>query len=207
MTHEAESNLAVATEMAVGAGGAEIDLTSIKLSQDFIAMAAVKKLITSVPVRKPHRQEFIRVKPGEENRLLTYVMEDKDFRDSYLVQPQLWQTLLDRLPGDMVAKVLFVTLNRQNILSVWPIRPPGPDGRIDEWNRTAMEGALMAQERWIKVSSNIALGAYELTPAPGNIADPQWPDITFKEIVNIAFKGKVIDTMEHPVIRRLLGEV
>ena len=39
------------------------DLESLKLSQDFVANAGVKRILQTVPVRKPNPQEFVRVHP------------------------------------------------------------------------------------------------------------------------------------------------
>src|SRR5262249_56358847 len=37
--------------------------TNLRLSQSFVETAGVKKLLTTVPVRKPSRQDFVRVHP------------------------------------------------------------------------------------------------------------------------------------------------
>jgi hypothetical protein len=49
---------------------------------------AAKKLLTHVPVRKPHRQEFVRVHRDENYRLPAAVIELKEDREYYLIQPQ-----------------------------------------------------------------------------------------------------------------------
>jgi hypothetical protein len=36
---------------------------------------------------------------------------------------------------------------------------------------------------------------------------PEWPDTPFADLLRIAFKGKFIDSISHPVLRRLRGEV
>ena len=42
-----------------------IDPSLLRLEQNFAELAGVKKRLVTVPVRKPHRQEFIRVHPSE----------------------------------------------------------------------------------------------------------------------------------------------
>ncbi len=185
------------------APGNPFDPSHLRLSQNFGELVGVKKALLTVPVRKPSRQDFIRVHPGEDYRLETAVLELKDERESYLVDPTLWP----ELPGEIVCKVLFTTINRQGVLMLWPIRLPGEDGRHDEWNRSALEAAHMAQSRWVRVASNTSLGAYEVFEATGALPDPPWPDISFQEILKVAFKGRYIAELEHPVIRRLRGEL
>ena len=47
------------TEKSKGLEG--FDLESLRVSQDFVKDSGVKKLLTTVPVRKPNRQDFVRV--------------------------------------------------------------------------------------------------------------------------------------------------
>jgi hypothetical protein len=73
------------------------DPARLRLSQDFPSAAGVKKVITTVPCRRPPDQEFVRVRPGEERRLETGMFEDKVRRENYLVEPSLWPELLDQI--------------------------------------------------------------------------------------------------------------
>jgi hypothetical protein len=57
------------------------------------------------------------------------------------------------------------------------------------------------------VVANLALGAYECTPAPIKLPDPEWPaDYPFTELLRIAFRDRVIASFDHPVLKRLRGE-
>ena len=38
-------------------------------------------------------------------------------------------------------------------------------------------------------------------------AEPVWLEATLQQLLEIAFKGRLIDTMDHPVLRRLRGEI
>ena len=112
-------------------------LESLRLSQDFASAIGVKKRITTVPVRKPNRQEFVRVHPDAAYRLDTAVVELKAERETYVVAPFLWT----EIGGELIYKRLLLTMTRQNVLILWPIRLPGEDGRIDQWNQSAMIAA------------------------------------------------------------------
>ena len=39
----------------------------------------------------------------------------------------------------------------------------------------------------------------------GNIPDPIWPELSFDAIYRIAFKDRVIRSLDHPVVKRLRG--
>jgi hypothetical protein len=117
------------------------DPASLRLDQSFAANLGVKKLLTTVPVRKPNRQDFVRVNPGPEYRLSpAAVIELKEDRETYLVTPDM----ASQIPGEFVAVVLYTTINRQGVLSVWPVKLPGPDGKHNEWHRSAAEAAAKA---------------------------------------------------------------
>ena len=60
-------------------------------------------------------------------------------------------------------------------------------------------------KNWIRIKSNMSLKAYEIFEAASAIPDPQWPELPFGEIVRIAFKDKVIRSLDHPVVKRLRG--
>jgi hypothetical protein len=53
----------------------------------------------------------------------------------------------------------------------------------------------------------MALSAYRIVVAEGTLPDPVWPDLTLSEILAIAFKDRIIDHADHPVLRRLRGAV
>jgi len=181
-----------------------IDLKALRLSQNYVAQAGVQKQITTVPVRKPHKQEFIRIHPSADYRMPAATITLKDDNETYLVVP----TLIESIGDECVPTMLFTVINRQGVLSLWPIRLPREDGRIDDYNRSAMDIAVNhATESWVKVVANRFLGAYEVFMATANHAEPEWPTISFDSIINIAFKGRIIDSLDHPVLKRLRGEV
>ena len=179
------------------------ELRKLRLSQSFSEIVGVKKILVTVPVRRPNPQEFVRVKPGEDWFLETAVLELKIEREIYLVNREIWQ----ELAHEIIPKVLFTTINRQGVLTLWPIRLPGKDGRHDAWNRSALDAAQLAKEHWVRVSANSSLGAYDVVAAPADLPDPEWPNITFQEVVRIAFRDRIIQGLDHPVVRRLRGEM
>ena len=151
-------------------------------------------------VRKPGKQDFV-PPPDESYRLGTMVLELKEERETYLVAPELWP----ELHAELTPKQLVTSVNRQGVLSIWPIRLPGEDGRIDNWSAPAMDAAARARDRWLRMSSNMSLGAYEIFEAAGDLPEPEWPDLSFPEIINIAFSAYQISDLSHPTIKRLQG--
>ena len=184
-------------------GGDSFNPARLRLSQNFAGSVGIKKALLTVPVRKPGRQDFVRVHPDAAYRLETAVLELKEERETYLVDPDLWH----ELSGEIVPKVLFTTINRQGVLTLWPVRLPGEDGRHDEWNRSALEAAITAQQAWVRVAANLGLGAYEVYEATGNLSEPDWPEVDFQEILRIGFRDRFINSLDCAIVRRLRGEM
>jgi len=177
------------------------DLASLRLTQDFAASIGVKKALTTIPVRRPDRQWFVRVHPEAAFRLETAVLELKEDGETYLIAPGLRA----ELPGEIVPKVLLTAVTRQGNVFLWPIRMPDEMGKLDEWNRSALEAAKLAEKQWIRIAASRALGAYETYVATGDLPEPEWPEKSFQELLRIAFRDKFIDSLDHPVVKRLRG--
>jgi hypothetical protein len=177
---------------------------SLRLTQDLLATIGVKKALLSVPVRKPDRSWFVRVHPDENYRLQTAVIELKEERETYLIDRRLWPDLATEATFSL--RALFTAVNRQGVVFLWPVRLPGPDGRVDEWSRTALESVQLAMRNWTRVVANMALGGYEAFQATGQLPEPEWPDLPLQELLRIAFKDRRISTLDDPLLRRLRGE-
>jgi hypothetical protein len=179
------------------------DPANLRLSQAFAETVGVKKLLTTVPVRKPSPQDFVRVHPDPEFRENFPIIELKDEREEYIVVADLVPALM----GEFVTKTLFLAINRQGTPFFWPVRLPSPDGKNLEWWRSAREAAELGQKSWIRVRANMNLGAYDIFRAESAIPDPEWPPLGFWDLIRIAFRDHLIDHIDHPVIKRLRGQV
>lgn len=184
---------------------APAELAKLRLSQDFAGMAQVKPVLTNVAARKPHKQEFIRVRPGEENRFDTGCFIDKESREAYMVSPAVW----DLLVGDVTPTLLVVCISRNSpVPFLWPLTLPATDGRPNRWHESALEAATIAEKQWLKVVADMSAGCYVPMVACGNLPEPDWSDVpSLPEMLRLAFKGRFIDSAQHPVLRRLRGDV
>jgi hypothetical protein len=178
------------------------DWDSLRVSQDFEAQTGTK-ILTTIPVCKPHRQWFFQTHPSAKWHYPAYTLEDQADRQLYLVDRPLWSSL----GGDIVFKTLVATINRQGTFFFWPVKMPDPTGRKDEWGRTAREFARMAMGKWVRVLPNLDLGAYEVSVATAGLPEPVWPDLEFPKLLDIAFRDKIIRDFNHPVLKRLRGEL
>jgi len=55
--------------------------------------------------------------------------------------------------------------------------------------------------------ANMSTGAYDIDEAHGKLGEPEWPELSMGELLKIAFKDRYIDSYDHPVLKRLRGEI
>src|SRR5262249_11806249 len=132
---------------------------NLRLNQAFTEMVAVRKVIVSVPVRKPNAQDFVRVHPDlAENFPVIQLKEDNE---QYIVGREL----VGELASEIASVTLYLATNKQGVAFFWPVRLPTPDGRdFDAW-RSSREAAELAKEKWVRVKWNKSLGGYEIHQA------------------------------------------
>jgi hypothetical protein len=177
------------------------DLASLRLDPSFLETAGVKKVLATVPVGRPNPQDFVRVHPSKEFRDTFAVVDWKEDREFYVVVP----TVAAELTGECVSVALYTCINRQGVVRLWPVKLPGPDGRVNEWHRSQAEAAELALDCWVRIKANKSLGAYDIFKAGSTIADPEWPAETFQQLVRIGFRDRLIDCLDHPIVARLRG--
>jgi len=176
---------------------------NLRLDQSFAEIAGVKKLLTTIPVRKPGRQTFFRTHPDAEYRAQFPIVDFKDDQEEYIVS----RTMVPELADELVVKTLVTAITKQGTLFLLPLRMPGPDGRDMGWWRSLREHADHAKTSWIRVVANRDLGAYDCLQATGQLPEPEWPEMPFWDLIKIAFRDHLIDTPDHPAVKRLRGLV
>lgn len=183
------------------------NVAALRLPPSFNETAGVKKMLTTVPVRKPHRQEWIRVHPDPAYRGEFATILLKEEGEFHLVVPEL----LELLRHEITTVTIYTAANRNGVVFLWPARHANADGRrgSDAWYTSAHEAAAAAMKRLTRVTANISLGAYEIcfTDNPIPDADPVWPELSFTELLRLGFEkpGRFIKDLEHPVVKLLRG--
>jgi hypothetical protein len=174
---------------------------SLRLDRSHFERIGVKKILTHVRVGKPNRQEWVRVNPDPGMRVEMAIIEMKETREAFAVDPAFAETLPE---GECKIVNLVTAITRQGTVFLWPLKIAG--NRRDAWAETADKAAKLAETQWVRLTANMADGAYEVFTASGNIPDPQWPEHSLRDLLKVAFGGNHLITDEdHPALRELLG--
>lgn len=162
---------------------------------------ALEKLLTSLSVRKPKRDEWVRVHPTVHARVYTYeAREDNSF---YIVLPEVVEPLID-----VVRYVqLSLAANYSGSAFVWPVPVP-TERKPHRAHVTAFAAAEKAAREWIRISWG--KDEYEVYRRSSAKIEPAWPDeiVSASEMLRFASKGggiEIIDSLDHPVVRALQG--
>ena len=128
----------------------------------------------------------------------------KDERsEPYLVAPGI----VAEMSAETSPHLLVTYVTRQGAVGLWPLRLPRSDGKSDSWMRTAHEGANLGMTRWVRLTANLPNGAYDVQVTSANLSEPEWPDMAFEKRIEIAYRDHIIESLDHPVLRRLRGEI
>lgn len=182
------------------------NLGNLALSQDFAATIGIKKILTKVPIQKPNKEWWVMTQRDEACWFPTMVIELKDTNETYLVTPEIRPHLIEETT--LVPRMLVVAVARpHNMVFIWPIGLPDLDGKLNPWHASAMDAASRAKERWVRVQANKQGSGYNVSTTDADLPPPKWPEESMADLLRIAFKGRVIDRLDHPVLRGLRGEL
>jgi len=181
----------------------DFDFESVKLPPTFTAGTMVEKLITTIPVRKPNLNEFFRVRDEPEWTFSMYLLDLNEGEEGkYIVAHELISKVMDigRLRPVMI-HTLITHPNKVFLLSDIPL--PDQDGKDNGYHRTRREAYAIGTKKWVKIRASTALGGYDIFRAKGELPEPVWPKEpkTMRDALKIAFKDKIIDSMDHPVLK------
>ncbi len=183
-------------------GIADINPESLRLTQSFDQIIGAQPILTTVDVRKPKAQEWFRVHPDPAWRLQTTILQLKEERESYLIEPNLRIELWD----EILPIVLYTAVTREGEVFLWPVRLPR-DGRMDKFIETDLTAAKIAEVKWVRRYWVPELKSHKVLAAKNLSENPVWPEAGFTELLKTAFRDRFIQDINDPVIKKLRGEI
>ena len=179
------------------------DLKSLRLPANYGASLGVKKLLTNVLVGRPKKSNFFRTHPSDEMTFPAMILENKEARESYVVVPDVAQEISELVRPVM----LHAAIDRQNNVFLIPVPLPGEAGTRNQWHESLAQAVEYAKLKWIRITANMHVGGYDVNEAQADLPEPEWPAHDIDSLVQVAFRGKIITSLDHPVVQSLLGRV
>ena len=175
------------------------DPKNMHVPTDFRAALGVKKALTELACRKPAKEWWFTVHPTL--YINSYFLELQETQELYYVAPPLRPLLSQE--STLSYQRLYLCLTRQDRLFFWPVKLPGEDGKLNGWPQSAHDAALRGQGAWIRLRSEQHEGCYKVLIADLPV-EVTWPDFPMKDLLRICFKDRLVDRMDHTILRQLL---
>ena len=183
------------------AGPDPFDPASLRLPQDFSVAQKAKKALVAMYVTKPKPHWWVRVHQEAIYHLLTYTIEMEQ-GVLYVVPQAVADELIGVIGGGMLkARTMYLAVTRRNEPFFWPVPFKGPEDRPNEWTTSMQEAIHLALTQWVRIVANTSMGLYDVYDSEG--PEPVWPTQSMSQLLRIAFKDRVIDTLDHPVVQQL----
>jgi len=177
-------------------------ILSLRLPASELEGIATKLVRTKITVDKPPKDQFFMVKEGPDYWFPFGLLQAERTSTYYLVAPGEARTwMLEEGIKSFFDCILCLAVTRHGEPRVWPLKQTD-----NPWHATAREIAELAKKEWVKLISDQTAGYY-LAGTPSNqLKEPTWPEESFGEILEKAFAGRIIDSLNHEVIKELRGD-
>jgi hypothetical protein len=159
---------------------------------------AVREVLSVIAIRRPKDNEFVR---ASEFSLTTFVWEDKDEGETYFVVPSMRPHII--AGGSM--KLLVLAVNQIATPFIWKVPVVDEYSRRNTWNESHRDIYQTAKKEWVKMVGDRGAGLYRKYLPSGDLQQPRFPDRPFNELLDIAFRGRLIDREDHPIIKAMRG--
>jgi hypothetical protein len=181
------------------------DLNRLRMAQNFARSKEAKILYQPIPVRKPGKELIFRVHPDRNLRVEARLLELKEgrYRGLYYVVPDLWDFLSSE--STISIRLLVMAMTHQGLLFLWPLRLPDAEGNLDSWSESALEALELAETAWIRMEPDSNASAYRIVEKPECMGEPDWSGSDLQKCLDVGFKTRTIDSLDHPVLRYLDG--
>lgn len=182
-----------------------------------VAPAATIKVLAQLkelPVGRPSGTTFFRIRSGQGwDSPFMYVYTPKDAgmdAHSYLVMPDV-TSLLEETGSLQVVKFYFYQMFGSRILKLdfinLTVNQYGKMNKFNESRKNIYEKEATVQ--WVRMRSNPGAGYYSFAIPEDKLDDPKWPEkpANILEAIELGFTDFIIDSKDHPEIKKIRGKL
>jgi len=193
----------IRAENSPGRLGAALDdmtLDEMMLPTNYDEIAGAQKSLATLAVRKPNAQDWVRVHPEYRGQFGFLVVKNEGSADEiYYVHRNLYE--VPELARELQRREVRLAVTRKGTYLLWPL--PLTDHPAHQQQTFAAEKALSS---WTRIAWQKHACEYHITTATAqDLPEPIWPEESFEALCKLGFRGRMIDSLEHPVVRELLG--
>lgn len=161
------------------------------------------KKVDYISLRKPSPSEYVRVTAVKSYRMSpVYLLGVKKGMKTvqYLIMGKCVGEVLS-LVGDKVVKSysIVTAITNSGDAFLWYTR----EGADDDWSESAVNLQKRAINEWVRVEG---AGTHYVGFAPKDkLNEPKWPTESFPQLLKLAFGSRIVDSVDHPAVKQILG--
>jgi hypothetical protein len=164
-------------------------------------------------VDKPRKEHWFRTRPFDPVKgtdcwpvnVFEYEHAGEMGKTQYLLDPESEAGALLLMHGKLKPAVVVLGMYFHGELFAWCVKTSSGQNRsADKWAHTRIQCAMIAQEQWITMESGAT--GYSPRYAASEFDPPAWDKHDTDELLTLACKDLVIDSLDHEVIRLFMGQ-
>jgi hypothetical protein len=127
-----------------------------------------------------------------------YFLLQIEGRDPYLVAPDIANQKKDEDVIRPVLIVRYVTMAGEE--GLWPLKLDQPDSKSNRWTTSALNILeLAASGKWVRIVSAKNHYRHQASKRTFEEVPPRFSDRSFDDLINVAFKDRVIVSLDHEI--------
>jgi len=158
-------------------------------------------IITAIPPERPDKQTFIRAHPTM-SAVVDVVVYEAENKRKYLVH----KNAIPYVSAHMKKMQLYPVISLKGNIWLFPVTLPKPGKKMNDWSVSREKIIFQARKQWIQCVPKSEGAGYDAVVALKKHREPEWPELTMPEYLEIAFDGYIIQDKDHPVVKALRGE-
>lgn len=176
----------------------------LRLSSSYSEVLCGTPVLAAVTVGKPPKAHFFRVSPDPAHQAAFVLLDGNKLGADgmYAISPDV----VAEIPDHVRAYQLRLAVTTFDVPYLIPVPLPGADGKRNVWHVSLGHAVSLAESDWIRISANTMRGSYDVYRALSQTQAPKWPDLDFDQLLELAFRDRLILNREHPLLAQLRGE-
>jgi hypothetical protein len=155
---------------------------------------------STVECRRPPKGIFFTVRPETDRP-----WQDREFyfvlvlegRDPLVVAPDIAKEKSDEDTIRPILLVRYVTMAGEE--GLWPVKLDQPEGKTNRWNKSALTILELAGKKWVRIVSAKKEYRYQVSKRDFEKTPPRFSSRSFKELIDEAFKDRVVASLDHEI--------
>ena len=176
----------------------EFDIASLRIGTHLAD--TTNQTVTEITVGYPGKMDYVRTPDGQDFRGTFLYLDDPRSREGYIIHPDFE----DELAGDASLAEVALMANQHGDHFVWVVKQPAYEG--EPYGASKLDALDRARNEWVRLRKRQDRQGYDVLTARGTFPEPEWPDKSFDEILADVFAGRIVTSLDHPIIKRLRGE-